>query len=109
MNSEIIDDKYEKEAFDQNYKKGYDDGVVSAEAKSYENGFREGVQNGLEIGYYIGFLNTLKTFVHNKLEKDSENKIYSRISALLEKNREVIIKQDDLEEIKKIYKVKISI
>lgn len=48
MNSDTNFQKYEhekqKELNDKNYQRGYEDGLISAGQKAYENGFREGVQ-----------------------------------------------------------------
>jgi aspartate carbamoyltransferase regulatory subunit len=34
----------EKEMYNCEYKRGYDDGIIAAENRCYENGFRDGVQ-----------------------------------------------------------------
>jgi hypothetical protein len=34
----------EKEMYNSEYKRGYDDGIIAAENRCYENGFRDGVQ-----------------------------------------------------------------
>ena len=79
--SELYIDE-DQQFYEKSYSKGYEEGLLSAENKSYEAGFKDGVQvcynlikNGVQMGYYIGYLQMIKRWISSIDSDNNEKKI----------------------------------